>query len=306
MTTKAKGGMGERRRKRLLFYSLMIIWPVIWWLVFYLYLNVDNIVKAFSTYNGRTYEWYGLQNFKNVFYNLFHEDVLVYGLKNSIIVYFTGFGAGLLMGQIFSFYIYKGLIGTKFFRTVLFLPSIVPGIAFVLCFKYMTDRVIPFISLRFFDTPMKGLLSSSDTAFGTLVFYFFWQGFAGSTVIYSNAMMSNVDPSVTEATLLDGATAIQEYFYVTLPLIFPTMQIFLISDIGAILGNQINLYTFYGPSADPKAYMIGYYTYVQNLQSTSATIPYLAALNLVIGILPLPIIYTVKGLTDKKIDSMMQ
>lgn len=306
MSTKVKGGMGERRRKRLIFYSLMIIWPVVWWLVFYLYLNLDNIVKAFSTYNGRTYEWCGIQNFVNVFRSLLHEEVVVYALKNSITVYFIGFGAGLLLGQIFSFYVYKGLAGTKFFRTILFLPNIVPAIAFVLCFKYMTDRAIPFISLHFFDKPMDGLLSSSDTAFPTLVFYFFWQSFAGSTVIYSNAMMNNVDPSVTEAALLDGATAIQEYFYITLPLIFPTMQIFLISDIGAILTNQLNVYSFFGNSADPKTYMMGYYTFVQNLQSTSATVPYLAALNLVIGILPLPIIYLVKGITDKKIDSMMQ
>lgn len=305
MAYSKAGGMGQRRKKRMIFYSLLMIWPVIWWLVFYLYLNLDNILKAFSTFNGDTYEWFGLNNFKNVLYNLFHEEVLIYALKNSITVYFIGFFAGLMLGQIFSFYVYKRLFGTKFFRTILFLPSIVPAIAFVLCFKQITDRVIPFISLNYFDKPMDGLLSSSATAFPTLVFYFFWQSFAGSTVIYSNAMTNNVDPSIVEAALLDGTNAIQEYFYITLPLIFPTMQIFIISDIGAILGNGLNLYSFYGDAADPQNYMMGYYTFTQNLNSTSATVPYLAALNLIIGIAPLPLIYLVKGLTDKKIDSMI-
>ena len=50
-----KSGMGQRRKKRLIFYSVLMIWPVIWWMVFYLYLNLDNIAKAFLTYNGTVY-----------------------------------------------------------------------------------------------------------------------------------------------------------------------------------------------------------------------------------------------------------
>lgn len=298
-----KSGMGQRRKKRLIFYSLLMIWPIIWWLVFYLYLNMDNIAKAFSMYDGTKYVFYGLNNFKHVINNVFHEEVLKYALRNSIIVYFTGFIAGLMLGQIFAFYVYKKLRGTKFFRTVLFLPMIIPGIAFVLCFKYITDRVMPFISLRYFDHAMDGLLSSSKTAFPTLVFYFFWQGFAGSTVIYSNAMTNNVDPSVVEAALIDGITALQEYFHITLPLIFPTLQIFLISDIGAILTNGLNVFSFFGESADPQVYVMGYYIFKENLRSTPFTIPYLAALNILVGLIPMPIIFTFKKLTDKKIES---
>lgn len=300
-----KIGMTQRRKKRLIFYSLFMAWPIIWWLVFYLYLNIDNIVKAFSVFDGTKYSFYGLNNFKNVLHNAFHEPILKYAFKNSFIVYFTGFFAGLALGQVFAYYVHKNLVGTKFFRTILFLPSIIPAIAFVLCFKYITDRVIPTLALQWFDISMEGLLSSTKTSFGTLVFYFFWQGFAGSTIIYSNAMTSNVDPSVTEAALLDGCTAMQEYFHITLPLIFPTLQIFLISDIGAIMTNGLNVFSFYGEGADPQTYVVGYYIYVQNLKATAYTTPYLAAMNLLVGLIPAPIIFTLKKITDKKIETMM-
>ncbi|MBP5466009.1 MAG: sugar ABC transporter permease [Clostridia bacterium] len=299
-----KNGMGERRKKRLIFYWTLMIWPIVWWLVFYLYLNFTNIVRSFQVYDGTKYVFNGLNNYVNVIKGVLHEEVLTYAFKNSIIVYFTGFIAGLAIGQIFSFYVYKQLRASKFFRTILFLPSIVPGIAFILCFKYITDRVIPQVSMMYFNKPMEGLLSSSNTAFGTLVFYFFWQGYTGSTIIYSNAMKNNVDPSVVEAALLDGTTALQEYFYITLPLIFPTLQIFLISDIGAILTNQLNVYSFFGDSADPKTYMMGYYIFKENLKATSSTVPFLAALNILVGLVPLPIIFLLKKITDKKIEGM--
>lgn len=299
-----KNGMGERRRKRLIFYWTLMVWPIVWWFVFYLYLNFNNILRSFQTYDGDKYIFNGLNNYVNVIKGVLHEEVLRYAFKNSIIVYFVGFIAGLAIGQIFSFYVYKQLRGSKFFRTVLFLPSIVPSIAFVLCFKYITDRVIPQISMLYFNTSMEGLLSSSDTAFVTLVFYFFWQGYAGSTIIYSNAMKNNVSPSIVEAAMLDGTTALQEYFYITLPLIFPTLQIFLISDIGAILTNQLNVYSFFGDSADPKTYMMGYYIFKENLKATSSTVPFLAALNILVGLVPLPIVFLLKKLTDKKIESM--
>ena len=297
----------SRKTKRTIFYALGMIWPVIWFLVFYVYLNSSNIVQSFLTYNMDTmsFQFYGFQNFVNVVKNVANEYVLRTALQNSITVYFIGWVAGFMVGQLFAYYVYKKFPGSRFFKVILFLPGIIPGIAFILCFSYITERLIPMLALDYFGVQMDGLLSTPSTAFGTLVFYKFWTSYSGSTIIYSNAMLNNINPSIEEAARLDGVNPLVEYFTIVFPLIFPTMQIFIISDIGAILGFDLNLYAFYGESADPSIYMVGYYVFKENLNATHATRPYLAAMNILIGLVQMPVVFLVKHFTDRYIDKTM-
>lgn len=300
-------GKLTRKQYRIIFYTVGMIWPVIWFIVFYVMLRVTNIASAFLKYDVETltYQFYGINNFINVITNVVHEYVLRTALKNSIIVYFIGWIAGFTLGQVFAYYVYKKFPGSAFFRVVLFLPGIIPGIAFVLCFRFITERLIPTIAYQNYGVIMDGLLSSPSTAFWTLVFYKFWSSYAGSTIIYSNAMRNNINVSVEEAARLDGVNPIQEYFKIVFPLTFPTMQIFIISDIGCILGFDLNLYAFYGESADPSIYMVGYYVFKENLNATNINRPYLAAMDIIIGLLNMPIVFIVKKFTDRYIDKTM-
>ena len=302
-----KIGTLSRRTKRLIFYSIGMAWPVAWFLIFYVYLNSSNIVQAFLNYDiaTDTFHFYGFKNFVNVIKNVSQEYVLRTALKNSILVYLIGWIAGFTVGQVFSYYVYKKFPGTHLFKVMLFLPSIIPGIAFMLCFTYITDRLYPMVASRYFGMQANGLLSDPSTAFPTLVFFKFWTSYAGSTIIYSNAMTNNIDPSLQEAARLDGVNPITEYFYIVFPLIFPTMQIFIISDIGCILGFDLNLYAFYGEDADPSLYMVGYYVFKENLHATDVTRPYLAAMSLLIGIIQMPVVFVVKHFTDRYIDKTM-
>ena len=304
MFSENKAHKSAIKKKKAAFFYALSIWPIVWFLVFYVYLNSSSIIYAFEKYDidSNKFVFAGFENFKRAIFSFSGEEILENALKNSIFVYFFGFVAGLAVGQLFAYYVYKKLPGSKFYRTILYLPGIIPGIAFMLCFKYISDRFIPSISELWFNKPMEGLLSNSRTAFGTLVFYFFWQSYGGSTVIYSNAMNSNINVELVESAQLDGANAWQEYFYITFPLIFPTMQIFIITDIMAIFSNQLNAYSFYAEGADPKVYRVGYYLYKENLHATNYTITYLAAINLLVALVATPISYVIKYFTDKLIE----
>ena len=102
---KAKTGTLSRKTKRTIFYILGMAWPVVWFLVFYVYLNSSNIVQAFLTYDieAAKFSFYGMNNFVNVIKNVSQEYVLRTALKNSILVYFIGWIAGFTVGQIFSY-----------------------------------------------------------------------------------------------------------------------------------------------------------------------------------------------------------
>ena len=64
-----------------------------------------------------------------------------------------------------------------------------------------------------------------------------------------------------EYASLDGINPLQEFIYITLPLIFPTISTFLVSGVGVLFTNQANMYDFYGPYAESTIQTIGYFLY---------------------------------------------
>jgi multiple sugar transport system permease protein/putative aldouronate transport system permease protein len=61
-----------------------------------------------------------------------------------------------------------------------------------------------------------------------------WQGTGFSSIIYF-AALSNVDPTLHEAALVDGATRFQRVLHVDIPTILPTASIMLILAVGGIM-----------------------------------------------------------------------
>ena len=82
-------------------------------------------------------------------------------------------------------------------------------------------------------------------------------------LMYSGAM-SGVSDSVIEAAKLDGITPIREFFYIIVPLIYPTLVTFLVVEVAGIFTNQMNLYNFYGLKAEYSLYTFGYFLYKGN------------------------------------------
>ena len=62
-----------------------------------------------------------------------------------------------------------------------------------------------------------------------------WQDFGWSAVIYI-AALSNVDPQLHEAAMMDGATRLQRIWHVDLPAIMPMVSVMLIMSIGGLMG----------------------------------------------------------------------
>ena len=66
--------------------------------------------------------------------------------------------------------------------------------------------------------------------------------------MYSNAM-SGIPQEIVESAHLDGATGINEFWKITLPMVYPTLSTFLITGVAGLFTNQINLYSLYDVSA---------------------------------------------------------
>ncbi len=299
-STKAKS-MSASRREALIFYISILALPLLQLCIFYVVINVNTIKLSFQEYNHDTgkYSFAGFDNFKLFIHNLQHLTVLDYAVKNSAIAYLTGLCIGLPLNLIFSYFMYKKIIGHGFFRVILFLPQILSSIVMSLMFTFFVDRGLPSL-FAMFDWTMPALLVKEATAFKTIVFYCIWAGFGSQIIIYSTAM-SSVDESLIEVGKLEGITALQEFFRIVLPLIYPTITTFLVVGIAGFFTNQANLYNFYGQSAQEYTQTLGYYMFVTVIGSnaTLGDYPYASAAGILFTMIAAPLTLLVKHLLEK-------
>lgn len=254
----------SRNSKRLFFYIAVSAFPILQFLVFYIYVNFNTIILAFQNYEiasggiGYNITFAGFKNFRLVIDRLCFEGNFSM-VWNSLLVYVVSLGVGTTLALFFSYYIYKKYFMSKVFQVFLFLPQVLSGVVLSLLFKYMvTDGYIALTGSA------RGLLDMADTRLFTLLFFHIWASFGANILIYSGSM-SGINESVVESAQLEGVNTLQEFWYVIFPMIFPTFITFLVSGIAGIFSAQLNLYTIYENNAPLST--VGYYLYVQSVHS---------------------------------------
>lgn len=253
----------KRTHKRIIFYTLMMILPMLNFLVFYVYQNFSTIFLAFKEYELVTGEGYKetytvFNNFKIIFRNLAHiKSGLWDMIFNSFVLFLVKTGLGLGLAIVFSYYIYKKAKLSELYRVMLFLPSVISSVILVVVFKYMVENVYTGIFGAKF-----GLLTTHY--WGCILFFNVFISFGTNVLMFSGAM-SAIDESIVEAAKIDGANVVQEFFRITLPMVFPTLVTFLVIGLSLMFTDQANLYTFSQESAGEST--VGYFLYIQSLQS---------------------------------------
>lgn len=291
---RLKQVLTRKRTKDLIFYSILLAFPVLQFCIFYIGVNVNSLFLAFKKYDGNgVYFFDGFSNFKLLFENFRQLTMYRVAFINSLKMFAIGSSIGLTCGVLFSYYIYKKGLFRNFFKIVLFVPSIIPAIALVVMFKQIADSAFPALLAKM-GIDAQGLLSNPDTTFGTIIFYNIWAGFGVSILLYVGAM-ENISESIVEAAKLDGTGFFRELVSITIPLIWDTVSTFVIVAVGGIFVNQANVYAFYGGGAEEYVYTIGYWLYRETVKTNGfADYPILSAFGILLSLVTIPLVYLVR------------
>jgi ABC-type sugar transport system permease subunit len=235
-------------------------------------------------------------NVETLFNTLRFEKVLKYAVGNSFISFVAISLVGITFSLVFSLYIFKKFPGSNIFKVLLFAPSILSAVVTVTMYRSFVDIVIP--EVIDLGGENLGLLSNPDTKFGTIIFYNIWIGFGTQILMYSGAM-NGIDPSITEAAKLDGANPWIEFFYIILPLIFPTIQTFLVTAVAGIFVNQINLVAFEAMNAPVKYNTIGYYLFKKAASPTRYEYPVWATMGAILTLIAAPLALLTRWALEK-------
>lgn len=191
-------------------------------------LVVIVIPTLFSFYIAFT-EWSGLGNpefvgLKN-FQELFQDTVFFKALGNNLI--WTGiFLVVPVMLGLVGAYLMAGIKrGQVFYRLVFFIPYVISSVVNTQIWRFilnprsgigawLAERGITFLDFA--------ILGNRDTALYGVAFVDNWH-FWGFLVVIYLAAMSAVDVELYEVARLDGATRFQQFRFVTLPSIRPTL-----------------------------------------------------------------------------------
>lgn len=292
-TRAAKGDM--------LFYVLMMAWPILQFCVFYIAVKFNSILYSFQRYDklSRTFTW-TLDYVKSALKMMTASPALVETMKMTLLFFLLFTGINTPLGLLFSYYISKKQFASCFFRVFLFLPSIICSVIMVLIYGNFVDVALPEIVRVLTGKTVGGLMSTKSTRFFAVMFYNLLVGFGVNVLMYSNAM-SAISEEVVEAAHLDGATGLKEFWFITLPSIYPTLVTFLITALAGMFLNQYNLYSFFGSGEHFGLQTYGLYFYVQTLAADGSRAEYsqISAIGLWLTFIALPLTYGVKFLLEK-------
>lgn len=290
----------HQKRRDLGFYILLMAFPVIQFLVFYIGVNARSIMMAFQKIDvaNHTTTW-TMDNIRNAFQMMTETPQMLSILGVSILSYLLTHGIGIPLALFFSYYIYKKMPLHGFFRVILFIPSIISAIVLATIYQFFVERAVPGVFSQFFGIKMEGLMVNSDTCYAFLVFYNVLIGFGTSVLMYSNSM-SGISDELAGAAQIDGASVFQEFWYVTLPMVFPTLMTFMVAGVATIFTNHFNLFSFFGENAPDGVQTYGYYLYVKTQGAKSvAEYPILSAMGVLMTVVVVPVTMLVKHLLEK-------
>jgi len=293
-------GLKKQNKSNTIFFVCLVALPLVQFFVFYICVNSNSIILAFKNYDSLTgnYSFAGFKNFQQFFIQYSEMNLIKTAIKNSLIVYACTLLIGTTLGLLFSYFVYKKAFCSPIFKNLLFLPSIVSSIVMVLLFTQFVERALPVAIDNVLQIQVIGLLSNAKTVLGTIIFYNIWVSFGPVALMYVGAM-NGVPESVLEAGKIDGTTDLKEFIYIILPMIFPTIVVFLTVGIAAIFTNQINLYAFFGPNAEPSLYTIGYYLYRNTQVGTIADYPYYSAVGILMTFVAIILTFTFRFILKK-------
>jgi len=213
--------------------------PIIVMMLLFNFLPMFGLIIAFKDfrYSRGVFgsEWAGIKYFKNIFEMPDIGRVIVNNLLYGTILVITGIVAAVVVGLLL--YEISSRKALKIYQTAYNLPNF---ISFVL---------VAYIGFTLFSHEY-GVINQILSMFGAkeiswysepkywgviLTLFHIWKSVGVNALFYYAALMS-VDNSLLEAAALDGASYSQRVRYVLIPSILPVICVFLVLNIGSVMG----------------------------------------------------------------------
>lgn len=218
--------MNKKGGFKKLFYSQKIapyvfILPfVITLLLFFAYPLVSAVIMSFQKVSARGNSWIGVSNYKTLMNPVFFKAV-----KNSVFYTIVTLLLMIPIPMLLATMLNSKLMKAKsFFRSVMFVPAltsvVVAGTVFRLMFGELPGSFFNQI-LTFFGKEPIVWLRNQGTVWLALFAICLWR-WTGVNMMYYLSGLQQIPEEIYESARIDGATSMQTFFRITVPLLKDT------------------------------------------------------------------------------------
>lgn len=292
---KKRGKITQKQKINLIFIWSMLFVPVLQWLVFYLYVNLDSVILAFRELDGDwTLGYIGAA---------LHEfttggSVLLSAMKNTLI-YFVKDLLMIPFQLIIAYFLYKKIAGAKFFRIMFYLPSLISGVVMVTVYSTLIAPygVVGQLIENIFGT-CPSFLSDSRYATWAIVFYTVWLGWGGNMLIFGGSL-ARIPNDMFEAARLDGITPFKELVWLILPLMWPTLSTVLVLNLTGLFAAGGPILLFDSAKLNVGIDTLGYWMFEKVWKNGAAAYNEVSATGLILTVVGAPVIMFIRWLIDR-------
>ena len=244
--------------------------------IFWVYPILASAYYSFTEYNGvQSPTWVGLQNYVDIFTN--DED-----FKNAVFNTFVFAGVSIPLAIVFAFGLAM-LLNAKIrfqvvYRTVYFLPTLVPEVALALVWVYLFTPVTGLINAPFNWLGIKGpcWLACAAWTRQTMVMLALW--LIGQQIVLYLAGLQDVPQDLYDAADVDGAGFLNKFRHITLPMMTPVVFFHLITSVIGALQFFTIPYIMVGSTGGPGQSLLFYSIYLYKQAFTFFHMGYASAL----------------------------
>ena len=197
-------------------------------LVFWVYPILASFYYSFNDFNAiQAPQWVGLQNYTNLFkdpeFRISAYNTLYFAVVSIPLAIIFAFGLALLLNM--------NIRGRFFYRTVYFLPTLVPSVALSLIWIYLFNPATGLVNVPFDWIGVRGPCWNACEAWArpTMVLLALW--IIGGQVVLYLAGLQDVPQELYDAAMVDGANPFQKFRAVTVPMMTPVIFFHLVTSV---------------------------------------------------------------------------
>ncbi|MBR0033151.1 MAG: sugar ABC transporter permease [Treponema sp.] len=248
-------------------YALLII-PI----VYYAILKYGPIINgqiAFKEFFPKQgvwgSKWIGFENFMSFFKSYYFIELL----RNTILYSLAKLCISVPLSIILAVALYECTHNMlrRVVQTLAYLPHF---LSWVIMYGILLVLLSPGDGLindmiKFFGGKPVDFLTSTSTFPVIVILSDAWKEMGWAAIIFIAALMG-IDPSLFEAAMVEGASAVQRVWYITIPSIKPVIVTVVLLKLGTVLDAGFNqMFMLYSPSVYSVADIIDTWVYRQGL-----------------------------------------
>lgn len=218
-------------------FSYLLILPAMVYVFLFGYCTLPYVIIAFQKFNYKTgifhSEFVGLKNFEFFFKSPKFLEVTF----NTVLLNILFIGFVIFFALVFSLMLNeaRGKLFSKVTQSTFLLPHFMSWVvvSYIVYALFASDYGIVNNALKSMGLDAVSWYSTPGPWRAILVFIKVWKDTGMQMVIYL-AAITGIDPSLSEAARVDGASRLQTIRHVILPLMAPTVSILALLSIGKI------------------------------------------------------------------------